>query len=656
MNAILSMILSLVLAFGGGAMSAVPETALTYTVSDIVLSVDDETVALNPELVLTTAAGSEKLQAQFEVRLDESSLLPVAGEITPEGVKFNLGGRSYALSADVLNALTGMSEPDAEGIALLQEFGELMAMLPELYGEAFTNMEGNFALSEEMMAYWTEVSGATVEQFEMEVGGVTLPVTYVELNLTLEQMISGINLMQEKGSEAMQTYLQSMVDLMGKAYGMEFADYADMYTKLYENVLVNGQDAMSFVMPMEMTYGSKDSLYYMEAAVNTEQDGLAMDISAATVYQDGVTEMTMDMTAGDEETGINMAGAVEYDLTGNLDLDFDFEVAMMDDPVLSCNFSLNRSADEDGLADVEAGLAFEIVETLNYYDSETGETETETTTTDISLGWTAAESLEDDGSLTTDCELTLDADDGVEAHGASLAFALNRAEVPFADAFAGAEIVELTADTESEAYQMLSSELFGPLADLMTLSMEESVAELTALFEVVGASVVTSETAAIIGGDDSGYIDEEYYADEYALDDVEYSYPEYSYDAASGEEPDMAKAAEVYGGELPGFTPPEGYELNWMYASEDYCNMDFYSGEEYLSVLISPIYSYNAETMQLGADGSLSPIDGSVVTVEYNEDGTIYYLTFTYNDVSYSIYVSEMTLEEAQAVLAGFVG
>lgn len=651
MNAILSMILSLVLAFGGGAMPAVPETAITYTVSDIVLSVDDETVALNPELVLTTAAGSEKLQAQFGIALDGDTLVPLAGEINPEGVKFNLGGRSYALSADTLNQLTGMSEPDAQAIAPLQEFGELMAMLPELYSESLTNMEENFVLSEEMMAYWTEISGATAEQFEMEVKGVTLPVTCVELNLTLEQMVSGIDQMQGKGSEAMQAYLQGMVDLMGKAYGMEFAGYADMYAKLYENVLVNGEDAMSFAIPMEMTYGAKDGLYYMEAIVNTEQDGLTMDISAATVYQDGVTEMTMNMTAGDAEISIGMAGAAAYDLTGNLDLDFELAAEMMDESVLSCDFSFDRSADEDGLADVNANLAFEIAEMRSYYDSETGETETEAKTTDVSIGWTAEESLEDNGSLTTNCELTFDGDDGIEAHGASLTFALNRAEAPFADAFAGAEIVELTADTESEAYQLLSSELFGPLADLMTLSMEESVAELTALFEVVGASFVTTEEA------DYYDMDEEYYINEYGIDEPDdYEYPEYVYDAASGEEPDLAAAAEIYGSELPSFTLPEGYELNWMYVSEEYCNMDFYSGEEYLSVLISPVYSYNADTMQLGADGSLTSIDGSVVTVEYNEDGTIYYLSFTYDDVSYSIYVNEMTLEEVQAVLAGFVG
>lgn len=664
MNAILSLILSLVLAFGGGAMPAVPETAASYTVDSIVLTIGDETVALNPAIVYSAAAGSQQLQASFGIELEEDILVPLAGELTPDGVKFSLGsGRVYSLSAETLNALTGMSEPDAASMAPLKEFGEFAAMIPELYSEAFTNYDANFALSEEMVAHWIELSGATPETFEIDVNGVSVPVTCVEMNLTAQDMMSSLDMLREKGDETMQAYLQKMLDLYSGLFGAEVSSFSEFFSLTLagapEEAAAEAAEALELAFPIEITYGSKDGLYYMEEIVNTEMEGIAMDISESTVYQDGVTEMVMSMTMGNEELTISMGGAAVYDLNGSMDLTFDITAEAMDQPVLGFYLSADRAADENGLADTSVALDIEV--TQADVNVETGETTMNKT--NISIGWISEPYAEEDGSISTDCELTVNATDGAEDFDASLAFVFNRAETAFEDAFTGMEAVELPADTEAEAYQLLSSEVFGPLSDLMVLAMEESVIAAGEMFsELTGSLGITSEEAdgyyadSYAGSDDPAILDEEYLLDDPYYDES-FDYPEYTYSAHEGVELDLTAAAEIYGRELPAFTVPEGFTLDWMYTSQDYCSVDFTSDARYLSVAFYPAYEGTSlAAMHLNDDGSLTPIDGEIAQVQLNEDGTVLYIDFVHNGTQFSLYADGTPVEEMQQFISCFMG
>ena len=660
MNAILSLILSFVLAFGGAGMPAVPETATTYTLGDIVLTVQDETIALNPALVLTTAAGSEQVQAQFGVELGEDTLMPVAGELTADGVKFSLGsGRAYSLSAETLNALTGMSEPHESSMAPLQEFGEFAVMIPELYRESFSNYEANFALSEEMYAHWTELSGATPETFEIDVNGVSVPVTCVELNLTAQDMLSSLDLLREKGSPVIQAYLQKMLDLYSMLSGVEASNFSEFFNVVITTAPdeAGAAEALEFAIPMELTYGSKDGLYYMEELVDTEIDGVAMDVAAVSVYQDGVNEMSMSMTMGDEKLTMNMGGTFIFDLAGNMSVNFEILGSGSEDAPLDLDIfiSMNTTVGEDGLRTTNSGMDFLVsAEEINTESGYTAATEV-----NISFGWNSEERFEEDGSITADCEFNLYIVDGEEVIPVSLAFSLNRAEAAFADAFEGMELVQLPADTENEAYQMLGSELIGLAADLMTLSMEESVAELIALFEAQPGVLTVTEVAApadeYAGMDDPAVLDEDY-----LLDDIYYEealdYPEYSFSAYDGGEVDFAAATEVYGSELAFPAAPEGYELSWMYASPEYCSMDFTSDAAYISLSCSPVYDYISHTMVVGEDGSLTALDTPTAQVQLNEDGSMLYIDIICNGTIYSLYVDGVPAEDVQAMIAAIMG
>ena len=92
MNAILSFILCFAMILSpAGALPAQPETASTWTVSNLTISVGDESVTLSPEARLTTAVGMEEAQLHFELGSGERTLMPMSGAINQDGVRFTLG-------------------------------------------------------------------------------------------------------------------------------------------------------------------------------------------------------------------------------------------------------------------------------------------------------------------------------------------------------------------------------------------------------------------------------------------------------------------------------------------------------------------------------------------------------------------------------------
>ena len=240
----------------------------------------------------------------------------------------------------------------------------------------------------------------------------------------------------------------------------------------------------------------------------------------------------------------------------------------------------------------------------------------------------------------------------------TLTFSLNRSEAAFADAFEGLELVQLPADTEHEAYQLLSSEAFGLVADLMTLSMDESITEMIALFEAQTA-VITTEAEVYpdkdIYTDDPAVLDEDYLLDDIYYEES-YDYPEYTYSAYDGGEPDFAAAAEIFGSELMIPAVPEGYRIEWMYVSPEYCSVDFTSDMFYMSLSMSPVYDYTSHTMQVGADGSLTALETPTAQVQMNEDGSLLYIDIIRNGFTYSLYVDGVPAADVQAMIAGIMG
>ena len=114
MNAILSIMVCIaMLVSPTGVIPAQPETAATWTISDLTISVGEESVTLTPEARFTAAVGAEEAQLHFELGNGESTLMPMSGAINADGVRFTLGTgtKTYTLDDATLMELAGMDIP-----------------------------------------------------------------------------------------------------------------------------------------------------------------------------------------------------------------------------------------------------------------------------------------------------------------------------------------------------------------------------------------------------------------------------------------------------------------------------------------------------------------------------------------------------------------
>ena len=163
MNAILSILVCFAMLFSGGAaLPAQPETATTRTLRNLTIAVDGESVTLTPQARFTTAIGSDVARLQFEIVDGERVLLPMAGELTADGVRFSLGqnGNVYSISGDDLLELMDMDGTDAQMFALL---GDYMTGYSALLSRSITDTAFQRQVSDAALAVLSGACGAEAE-------------------------------------------------------------------------------------------------------------------------------------------------------------------------------------------------------------------------------------------------------------------------------------------------------------------------------------------------------------------------------------------------------------------------------------------------------------------------------------------------------------
>ena len=164
MNAILSILVCFAMLFSGGAaLPEQPETATVRTLRNLSVTTDAGSVTLAPELRLTTAIGSEPAIAQFEVVRGDDVLLPMAGELTNDGVRFRLrdGGSVYSLTSEALLELTEADDADAQLMALMVDYlNSYSALLSRTMNDASFQQE----LSRTMIDLFVSACGGEAEQ------------------------------------------------------------------------------------------------------------------------------------------------------------------------------------------------------------------------------------------------------------------------------------------------------------------------------------------------------------------------------------------------------------------------------------------------------------------------------------------------------------
>lgn len=638
MNAILSILVCIAMLCGGGApMPAVPETSTTWTLRNLTIESNGERVTLTPEARFTAAIGSEEAQAHFEIVNGEDVLLPMSGKLTADGALFSLGqgGNVYGISGETLAEITDVDAESLEVMELLTDFmyscTDLMALTqdpeagPEASGAILTALIG--AMDPEDT------------QVDVEIAGATYAAERYHTDLDMESALGIIEAMATCGVPEMENYLVSYVRCFSAATGTP-CESIDDFIALARDEAADAAEDMEFSLPLEITLYGDEERAYMGVAMEMDVDEIAcrfelqmgaegedadcdMTISAGSAY-DG-SETQFDYVISCQMTDLRTTPCLHMDADMDTLNRYEYQYESDRPEGFSVNTGCTTvhaditvdSVTVDGLED----STLEVRATDTYVGTTDGE-ETYNYSEDANLNFRTQDQLEDDGSVTTLVAMDI-FDDYTDAH---ISFELNRAEGPAMADLADAEVRELTADTGDLVYGQLASEALSISADAMTLAADDSV---IALGQMLGL-IPTGEEADLTESED-------------------YSY---DYDNTFRTVDSFEEAAEIFEGEIPNYTAPEGYTLDGITAAPSSFLAWYSCGESSFS--FSGYAQPYSQKVYLLEDGALQPVAGICAGINRYSDsdctatvsGQDMYLEFGIHD-------SDLSMEHIEAILAG---
>ncbi|MGN0184491.1 MAG: hypothetical protein ACI4AL_05175 [Aristaeellaceae bacterium] len=612
MNAILSILVCIAMLFSGGAaLPEQPEAATVRTLRNLSVTTDAGSVTLAPELRLTTAIGSEQAIAQFEVVNDGEVLLPMAGELTNDGVRFRLcnGGSVYSLTNDALLELMGSDAPS--DTLMVDYLNSYSALLSRTMNDASFQQE----FSRTMIELLVSACGGEAEQVTLEIDGAEVPAQRAQLELTPEAALNLLDGLASCGVTEVEDMLNSYMLLLAAAMGEDYASLSDLTAELRAQ-LAEEDVADEFSFPVELTWTTKGPAH-AEIAMDFDVDEpTAMQLSVTGTSTDEKTDLDMTLSFAMDD-GMGSINRIEFCMTeqvdGPLNAPENVELHLVassqngwegvdDEPdvegiVHSYASSMVTKLALDVNAAVVDGLEHATIDLTDSqiftYDYD-GDVDTDEALSSAHI--TADERSEADGSVTTAVAMDI----AVDGETVQLSWELNRAEgmpVPSFDESKTVDLAEiLREDEDSAASIALMSDVLKLSADATSLCADESV---LAMLELLGI-----DPEAML--DDTVYEEDDYEDDDSA---TVYS---------------MDEAAEIYAGVLPAFTVPDGLELDYIDVSEAYLDAYFRSddGERRIDLNCFNDYYYSAsKKFYAYQDGKLVPADASVqLLVEESQD------------------------------------
>ena len=616
MNAILSILVCFAMLFSGGAaLPAQPETATVRTLRNLSVTTDEGSVTLTPELRLTTAIGSEQAIAQFEVVRGDDVLLPMAGELTNDGVRFRLcdGGSVYSLTNDALLELMGSDAPS--DTLMVDYLNSYSALLSRTMNDASFQQE----LSRTMIDLFVSACGGEAEQVTLEIDGVEVPAQRAQLELTPEAALNLLDGLASCGVTEVEDMLNSYMLLLASAMGADYASLSDLTAELRAQ-LAEEDVADEFSFPVELTWTTEDPAHAEIAMDFNVDETSAVQLSVTGTFTDEKTDldMTLSFTTDDgmgntNQMDFHMTEQVDGPLNAPENVELHVEATSQNDwkseyseegveavvhsyvSSSAMNFALDvNAAVVDGLERATIDLSANQSSSYDY----DGDVNTDESV--LSAHISSDERSEADGSVTTAVAMDIDVDGDV----VTISWELNRAEgmpVPSFDESQTVDMAEiLREDEDSAASIALMSDVLKLSADATSLCADESV---LAMLELLGI-----DPEAML---DEGTVYEAYGGDEYD-DDTATVYS-------------MDEAAQIYEGTLPAFTVPEGLELDEIYVSEAYLDAYYSSpdGERYLDLSCFD-YGYSHGEFFVLEDGALVPA-GAVVNIDaLDEENTAF--------------------------------
>ena len=317
MNAILSILVCIAMLFSGGAaLPAQPETATVRTLRNLSVTTDAGSVTLAPELRLTTAIGSEQAIAQFEVVRGGDVLLPMAGELTNDGVRFRLrdGGSVYNLTSEALLELTEADDADAQLMALMVDYlNSYSALLSRTMYDASFQQE----LSRTMIDLFVSACGGEAEQVTLEINGAEVPAQRAQLELTPEAALNLLDGLASCGVTEVEDMLNSYMLLLASAMGEDYASLSDLTADLRAQLAEEGvADAIS--IPIELTWATEDPAHAEIAMDFNVDETTAMQLSVTSTSTDEKTDLDMTLSFATDD-GMGNTNQMDFHMTEQVD-------------------------------------------------------------------------------------------------------------------------------------------------------------------------------------------------------------------------------------------------------------------------------------------------------------------------------------------------
>ena len=647
MNFILSLFLCFALALSGSAgLPAEPETAATWTIRSVTLSAGDESYTLNPEARITTAIGAEKAAMHFEIGSDGREYLPISAEITNDALTFSLtnGNRAYTLTNEEFMRMALFDDEDAQEMDLA---ARLITNYGALLGLMYRGEEPLTAYSEMVFDALYAACDSSTEATEIELDGETLKARRTVYNLTPSATLALVDELRSCGIDELEALLDTLLEIINLTEDEAYPDY----TSLGEALLDDMQEDLC--LPLAVTRAEGDGLSYVLVETSFTQDQDYLFLREQLVARGNETDIDMTMlvrsdymSAGyvisEQVTGpLNAPEAfhMTYNVTSNVTPSFYQYVD--DDYSIRTNMRMELDgATVDGLQSAA----------LNVHLS-TGVGSNEEGAADLTV--TANEGREDDGSTTVDLAFAIAADG--EEFG--LTFELNRAESAYESPFDGKDIYEITEDmfdSDDERMSPAAAALTADAAllsiDAMQLAAEESVQALMGIGSKQSIpSLMGIEDDRVYSND--GGEEWTYYGEDSTL-----SIPLDADVAMTVSVDSLEEAAEYYTGRIPDFTPPEGYEIQYI-SVHPYVLYIVYASDADSFRLVMNNYDElsSMDAMYAFTDGALAEVTDPIIGVTHLSDDRTYVSVGMPDGLVMSLrFDSEVDLAQLEAILAGF--
>lgn len=629
---ILAILLSFAMMLAGvGGEGQPAEASKTLALHDVRLYVNDETLDLDPELLLGAYSDGQKAVFDLRVLAGEETLFPVQLGVDDSGLTalFEKSDVAVKVSADALNALSDQVNQMMEGVAQqatesMQEDSENAELIDVLTNEYIPAYMGLLeAVGDPEYARQIEEKGNAVFAQIIDRGEGT-PVTeeidgqeYAlnEYNYTIEndkmaELLDTLFASDEK----LTAYCEAMFklySLMPEESGMTgITSYKDMFEKLHVNMTMEiveklSDDGEVDLMDAQMTFDMKGMV---EAMVQAQEEAdetassdipdlapMVIDIQSAKVGQAQTAAISMDYEV--EGAAIEMTANVQSDDGVHGDFDMDMEVVQEGERVFDMRLSA-RTGSAGG------GETYDIM-----FD-----VEVEPEDTEVEFHAYGFEK----GNGTCDNTFRLETYKGDQKLG--IAFHLDVIDDPIEDKVNGHEAALTIDDLSEEALSKLGEDqalqgtimqvIGSMMTDAQALSNNESVQQLTALFAAMNPQADEPEPV-------------EDYADDSFDGEAEEAGEAYETDSYEYQEP-------VDDGEL-GFNEPE---FTWLPEGLKVQNVDKDTQFDWLSMTIADdnynnsiyvtFYSDaedNSISYVVGGDGEIEAVDGREMSVTDFGDG-----------------------------------